>query len=358
MALYAFDGTGDRWDRNFDTVTQIATVKNGRFPGRRYLTNIVLFLKEYKDSGMPVEYFSGVGSSGIGIDTVFGGAFGVGTRIIARRAFKKLKENFQEGDYDIDIVGYSRGAASARIFAHRIHRKYKQLRDQDDVRLKEAPKIRFIGLFDTVVSLGNPFNDNENSFIYPFDPQLPSNVEKAYHAMALDLNRRAFGLDRIESGNGVDFEQVWFRGGHGDIGGNATFKEGFGQGLPSSEFPEELGPPNRRRSNIALIYMFKKAMATGINLSSVDFDNYPINIRSPIIVSNTKLDRRAGSKPDPSRIPREGDLFHYSFFDDGSVIPSSQFTTLSGYEDDDPEEFAKRYVELPESIPSSQIELD
>lgn len=304
---------------------------------------------------MPVEYFSGVGSSGIGIDTVFGGAFGVGTRTIARRAFKKLKENFMEGDYDIDIVGYSRGAASARIFAHRIHKKYKQLKDKDGVKLEKVPKIRFIGLFDTVVSIGNPFSPQEVSFIYRFDPKLPSNVEKAYHAMALDLNRRAFGLDRIKKGNGVDIEEVWFRGGHGDIGGNAAFNKDF---FPNSQFPQEIGLPNRKRSNIALIYMFKKAMATGINLSSVDFDNYPIDIRSPIIVSNTLLDRGANSHPDPSRKPKADDRFHYSFFDGGSVIPPSQFTTLSGYEDEDPNEFAKRYVELPKSIPPSQIELD
>lgn len=253
MALYAFDGTGDRWDRNFDTVTQIATVKNGRFPGRRYLTNVVLFLKEYQDSGMPVEYFSGVGSSGIGIDTVFGGAFGVGTRIIARRAFKKLRENFKEGDYDIDIVGYSRGAASARIFANRIFRKFKRLKNKEGKKLIEPPKIRFIGLFDTVVSLGNPLDDNEYSFIYPFNPKLPENVEKAYHAMALDLNRRAFGLDRIKKGNGVDIQEVWFRGGHGDIGGNAAFNKDF---FPNSQFPKELGLPNRKRSNIALTHIF------------------------------------------------------------------------------------------------------
>jgi Uncharacterized alpha/beta hydrolase domain (DUF2235) len=310
MALYAFDGTGDRWSpgtrwnlKDIRDLTKeqkkdlIATITPEQKTDKdRYLTNVVFFYKEYIESELHAEYFPGVGSGafsttkiGITLDFIFGGAFGIGAQGIINQAFDKLKINFKKDDNIIDIVGYSRGAAIACTFANKIFRDYNQILPG----LSEPPKIRFIGLFDTVASFGNPLNDNELFF----KKDLPSNVENTFHAMSLDLNSPGFGLDRVYGENVLE---VWFRGGHGDIGGNSSFGN----------------RPNRDRTNITLNFMLKKAKAAGVPLRDKltllgQQLTYPIDIQSPIQVSRDP-------RRDVSRQPRKYDIFHYSLFDDGS----------------------------------------
>lgn len=315
MALYAFDGTGDRWSpgtrwklKDLRELTPeqkqelIATITPEQKTDKdRFLTNVVFFYKEYIKSGLHAEYFPGVGSGalfetefGVTLDFIFGGAFGVGAQGIVNQAFGKLQKNFEKGDEIIDIVGYSRGAAIACMFANKIFQEYeKKVRSLDEI-----PKIRFIGLFDTVASFGNPLNNNE---IF-FKKDIPSNVENTFHAMSLDLNADGFGLDRVDGENVLE---VWFRGGHGDIGGNSSLEDG----------------PNRKRTNITLNFMLQKARIAGVELlrdtlilpPDVSKDKpltYPIDINAPIAVSGKP-------KGDASRQPRKYDIFHYSFFDKG-----------------------------------------
>lgn len=319
MALYAFDGTGDRWNpgtrwRNgdirqltdsqkhdlLDTIQPEAQTDNDR-----YLTNVVFFYKEYVRAGLHAEYFPGVGSgawfetrTGKTLDFIFGGAFGLGALGVVNQAFGRLQKNFKEDDRIIDIVGYSRGAAIARMFADKVFKSYKKL------GLSEPPPIRFVGLFDTVASFGNPLNNNELFF----QENLPRTVNHAFHAMSRDLHRKGFGLDRAYGGNVLE---VWFRGGHGDVGGNSELN----------------GKPNRGRTNISLTFMLKKALAVGIKLRD-DFD-YPTNPHAPVIVhpivrSKSPLEcEPAGG--DSSRQHRQYDVFHYSFFDDhGQHIDADQ----------------------------------
>ena len=295
MALYAFDGTGDRWDQK-SQITPTAKTQNGR-----YLTNVVLFYKEYVESGMHAEYFPGVGSSISIFDRVFGGAFGIGALGLVGNAFRKLKEHYKRGDKVIDIIGYSRGAAIARVFADKTFRDYKKLVDENGQQLTEPPEIRFIGLFDTVASFGNPFNDNELFF----QERIPRSAKNAFHTMSLDLRKKGFGLDRAYGENVLE---VWFRGGHGDIGGNSKLKN---------------GDPNRNRTNIALIFMLKKAIAADIDLK-VDFKDYPMDIEAPIDIDGNNWDN------DTSRQYRKHDVFHYSFFDaEGKEITFNGCVMLS-----------------------------
>jgi hypothetical protein len=321
MALYAFDGTGDRWTpgarwKDFDlhamapeqkdellsTITPTAKTKKGR-----YLTNVVFMFKEFVASGIHAEYFPGVGSgawfetnTGKTLDAFLGGAFGIGACGIAKQAFGRLRRNMAKGDSVIDIVGYSRGAATARIFADKIASDFKKL----DTSLERPPEIRFVALFDTVASFGNPLNDNE----IVFQPNLPWIVRNAFHAMSLDLSRLGFGLDRAY-GNHV--MEVWFRGGHGDVGGNSSLLD---------------GSPNRLRTNISLVYMLKKAIASGIELktkglcgegSGDQAIDYPINLQAPVSVEDKNfLNLSPGS--DPTRRPRNHDIFHHSLFDESN----------------------------------------
>jgi hypothetical protein len=307
MALYAFDGTGDRWDPpgfrwgRLDFHTMDPTKKEEvlasidpevRNKKSRLLTNVVFFLKEYVQSGLHAEYFPGVGSgawfetkTGQTLDFIFGGAFGIGAQGIVGSALKRLKRNVERGDQTIDIVGYSRGAAIACMFAEATCRKFRK------VGLSSPPPIRFLGLMDTVASFGNPFNNNEVNF----QPTLPFTVRQAVHAMAYDLNRRAFGLDRV-FGNHV--LEVWFRGGHGDIGGNAQVG---------------INKPNRSRTNIVLNFLLNKAVASGVELTAT---TYPIDLDAPLSVYDNNRLNRPGQQRDPSRQLRADDILHHSFFAD------------------------------------------
>ncbi|MGR3278564.1 phospholipase effector Tle1 domain-containing protein [Acaryochloris marina NIES-2412] len=321
MALYAFDGTGDNWDtapaRNADLVTQNDAFNkigpktqagNGRF-----LTNVVLFAKEYNQSGVgSVNYFAGVGSgSRIRsflykiIDLVFGGAFGFGAKDILTDAKEALKRSVKKNDETIDIIAYSRGAAIARIFVDEISTDYS------DYGFSKAPQIRFLGLFDTVASLGNPLSDIETLPKLIFQECLPDNVKNAFHAMSRDLNRIGFGLDRAYGKNLVE---VWFRGGHGDIGGNSTTRKNL--------FAKRR--PNRGRTNITLNFMIRKAIASEVGLKPQEF---LIDLKAPIIVDRfVTLNPLDWGNPGagPSRQHTNTDVFHFSFFDKDKQIKDNR----------------------------------
>jgi hypothetical protein len=85
---------------------------------------------------------------------------------------------------------------------------------------------------------------------------------------------------------------VWFRGGHGDIGGTAeTYDK----------------QPNRARTNITLRFMLLKAKACGIQLGQLpDLE----------IDENARLDIDSNNRDhDSSRRTRNYDIFHYTVYD-------------------------------------------
>ncbi|KAK1638557.1 hypothetical protein BDP81DRAFT_316147, partial [Colletotrichum phormii] len=86
---------------------------------------------------------------------------------------------------------------------------------------RDPPKIKFLGLFDTVkqVLVGDHFDGRDVSFVH-----------HVRHALALNEERRAFPLLRIETNNEYSAEggaqgshlKAWFVGAHADIGGGAV----------------------------------------------------------------------------------------------------------------------------------------
>ena len=95
--------------------------------------------------------------------------------------------------------------------------------EQQD-RLQEARRIRetrsrpcpihFMGLFDTVSSLGWAWEPKS----FPNTSAMP-NVSTVRHAMALDERRAKFRTNRVKPSNGCDHKQMWFAGVHSDVGG-------------------------------------------------------------------------------------------------------------------------------------------
>ena len=221
MALYAFDGS---W-------------KDSNVDARHEQTNVHHFKELYGDSQEHNSwYWHGVGKRRGRIGKYLGGLFGVGAETRLKEALKRVAEAFTAGDEIIDVVGFSRGAATAAAFAWALHRwgvrKSKPGRfdfGTANYRVGElivaSPAIRFMGLFDMVFSteslLGSmPFWEYQRTkgdnlpFVPRRDFKLPDNVRSAFHAMAIHERTAGFEVTRI----GNAFE-AWFPGVHGDIGG-------------------------------------------------------------------------------------------------------------------------------------------
>ncbi|MBZ6378237.1 hypothetical protein B5C34_00860 [Pacificimonas flava] len=181
-----------------------------------------------------------------------------------KQAYRFLMHNYSTGprvdgghpDRDrIYLIGFSRGAYSARVLAGFInavglieprnenlldhaYKAYKRIGEQDDdsfaeVRLYERvlapdrPPIRMLALFDTVSSVIEHFALRTP---YAYTRTNPS-VQTVAHAVALHERRRMFQPELWPVGQPYrgnpfapplgeqDVREVWFAGGHGDVGG-------------------------------------------------------------------------------------------------------------------------------------------
>lgn len=232
-------------------------------------SNVLKYCRVLKKSSQQIVYYDpGLGTLGADsewarlkqdVEKVAGLALGYGLDRNVLNAYLFLVERYDEGD-DVYLIGFSRGAYTARVLAGFINAigilrpeqanlasyalvAYKQIGDDrnfEAIRLFEKslrprhPAIRFLGLWDTVSSIIVPRADR---FFVPSLRQLaftdsnPS-VERVRHALAVDERRRMFRPylwrenesywgNPFRSGNPApqDVKQVWFAGVHADIGG-------------------------------------------------------------------------------------------------------------------------------------------
>ena len=259
MALYAFDGT---WNEEKDA---------GRY---NLNTNVVRFKDLYAKTKF---FYQGVGTKHGMVGKIVGGAFGVGGHERIEEAKRDLAKQFAAGDRDIDIVGFSRGAALSVHFANVIG---------DGVVLngvREVPPIRFLGVFDIVAAFGIAIDVgiNFNRINLGYKLGLAKVVKYCYHAIALDESRKAFRPTRVRGGC-----EVWFRGVHSDVGG---------------------GNDNHALNDITLRWMLRKAVATGLPMMTdcVGTSCTRIDVDGKIGTNFDKVLSRA-------REPKADDAFHYT----------------------------------------------
>jgi uncharacterized protein (DUF2235 family) len=234
LALYAFDGT---WN----------DVKKMKRP-----TNVWKLYDLYASAMAWYE-------KGVGTDWYtkhVGGLTGAGGQNRIEGMYAKLKEFYKAGDHDIDIIGFSRGAAEARAFANKIADEGIPLANGQKV----YPKIRFLGLFDTVASFGIPGNDVNIGYKL----SIPANVRHVRQAVAADEKRGTFPLSSVLSGPNAPRDpriiEQSFRGAHSDIGGG--YEEGD-------------------RSNFALLWMRDEGASLGVPFNPIpDAD---LGARNPIM---------------------------------------------------------------------------
>ena len=202
-------------------------------------------------------YDDGVGADGTPIDRLLGGAIGDGLFQKIKHGYTKIAHVFVPGD-QIYLFGFSRGAYTARSLAGMIAicglPDAAKLTDQavedafeayrsrtnrqpllDALKAKYgngigggagAPNVEIavVGVWDTVGALGIPGQvfAGVDDQIYGFlNTTLHPDVHAAYHALSIDERRSEFvpTLWDAPTAPGQVLEQVWFAGGHGDVGG-------------------------------------------------------------------------------------------------------------------------------------------
>jgi len=155
-------------------------------------------------------YYSGVGTYGSKLKQIFNAGLSLKDpgRII-NEAKEDLIKHYKTGDR-IFIFGFSRGAAIARKFASVIKSNNSG-----------NYKVRFLGVFDTVASIGMPdFNTDEkaSSDVQFENRTVSANVKEALHLCSIDDKRKAFQPTLMNAEDRVT--EIWFAGAHSDVGGS------------------------------------------------------------------------------------------------------------------------------------------
>ena len=259
MALYAFDGT---WN-------QSKTTEDPKLED----TNVVRFFRAYAKNTPPGTnfYVPGVGTRFDNIGRILGGVFGLGELPRIKEGYDFLCRRWLAGDRQINIVGFSRGAATTLDFCHYIQANGIKHPDTGEV-LEHDPEINFLGVWDTVAAfgLGNLGNEVLNIGHHLSLPR--RNLKYAFHALALDERRLSFLPTRLPGAC-----EVWFRGVHSDIGGGNT---------------------NLGLNDITLRWMFSKAKAAGLPITDADIAALAPKVVDPRPSKDLALPVRAISSTD------------------------------------------------------------
>ena len=206
-------------------------------------------------------------------------------------AYKFIMENYEDGDL-IYFFGFSRGAYTVRVVAglirmfgilqkgnsahlEQLYSLYQNYTNRDlgnrreegslgtkivsphlkiVARIKSSfsrgkVEIAFMGIWDTVSSVGNIFSANAN---LPYTYNLKY-IKSVRHAVAIDEKRKKFIVQRVNPATHGNLKEVYFAGVHSDIGGS---------------YPEE------GLSKISLVWMLGEASNHGLRLGKKQVDKY------------------------------------------------------------------------------------
>ena len=283
-----------------------------------------------------VYYERGVGTGAF--DRFRGGAFGEGLTQNIRHAYKFLSFWYEPGD-EIFIYGFSRGAYTARSLVGYLGSAGLLLRDNcneeleglawryyrtppndrmpadwrrltDNAHDRNELRVKLLGVFDTVGSLGIPasiawrLNRNENGF---HDVELSSITDVNLHAVAIDEHRWPFQATLWRQPpfkkSDAKVEQVWFSGAHSDVGG----------GYIEEETRDPQSPLRGRRharldnsKNEALLSRTSRSISTAARKRSRNWNNAELhNSRSVVYyawrfairsIANVKIERASTRK--------------------------------------------------------------
>jgi len=194
-----------------------------------------------------VFYDWGVGTEG---QRIAGGVSGAGIDKNIMDCYRFVVHNYEPGDL-LHFFGFSRGAYTVRSLAgfirncgllrrehaDRIAEAYALYRSRTRTKAPWGPRaqsfreryavadltpIEFVGVFDTVGTLGIPVpfwgTLGEREFLF-HDTEPSRIIRHARHALAIDEEREDFLPTLWNDKPGLDLQQVWFAGVHADVGG-------------------------------------------------------------------------------------------------------------------------------------------
>ncbi|MES9821297.1 MAG: DUF2235 domain-containing protein [Candidatus Thiodiazotropha sp.] len=254
LLLFAFDGT---WIDRDSTNPRMAIT-----------SNVELFRQYYENANglNSTVYIDGVGTDEP-VDSVIGGAFGLGARERIDRAIVLLRDHLRNSDdRSINIVGFSRGAAMAREFANVIL-EMQANGEFDDPVYGQPFTIRFMGLFDSVsTSMVDGSATNSCGFLYDFS--ISDRIGHVAQAYALNEHRPLFPLDSIGhyGGGGLSANRVeqGFLGAHSDLGAGYNRND---QGIAE----------NGDLPDIPLQWMVNQAESAGIEMGDLSLEHRTIS---------------------------------------------------------------------------------
>jgi len=272
-----------------------------------------------------VMYHDGLGTGGP-LDTVSGGAFGSGIEDNIRLLYRFLVYNWEPND-EIFLFGFSRGAFTVRTlagfmsFAGLVHKGddyyvpdlyecYETSQGPGTPKWDHAhrrirtpracPPIKFVGVWDTVGSLGAPgllgwiFNSGKYKY---HQVGISPEMEHAYHALAIDERRKPFKptlWERPAGWNGT-LEQAWFCGVHTNVGGSCR-RDGL--------------------ANEALHWMVEKAEGHGLAFDAEYLQPFLPCFNAELIDSMTAKYRPLGAFVRPlGDFRAHGEMIHQSVLD-------------------------------------------
>ncbi|WP_246641548.1 T6SS phospholipase effector Tle1-like catalytic domain-containing protein [Paraburkholderia edwinii] len=219
---FFFDGTGNsqKEDEPKQKLSNIARLYLGHVPNEGTLINSF--------------YYPGVGTQlnasnpswweQVRDSEVLGASAGLGCDVRLAKAVTDFEEglllNHKVTRIDIAVFGFSRGATLARAFVNRLLDRCTMKEGVPhwpcDTALdgESAPlHIRFLGLFDTVESIGLPAHNLSDLRL-----RIPEQVERCVHLVAGHELRACFPLTSVGNDSAC-CEEIVLPGVHSDVGG-------------------------------------------------------------------------------------------------------------------------------------------
>ncbi|MFJ2983671.1 MULTISPECIES: phospholipase effector Tle1 domain-containing protein [unclassified Pseudomonas] len=228
-----FDGTGNNKDLNTPEGTQTNVARLFELDtakGTNLARNSGHAPQQYdaqERSGQSEKvYFDGVGSQAkTSARSALEGGTGLGGQERIDQAYDSIvafHNKYPDQKVDVNIVGFSRGAAQSRALANEfIERGVPKLDDQgkatgDFLIPPGQAHVNKLGIFDTVASYGNAMSDTHLGK----NLEVGKNVDSTTHLVAANEYRDTFRLtSALRNDDNSRIEELKFPGAHSQVGG-------------------------------------------------------------------------------------------------------------------------------------------
>ena len=169
----------------------------------------------------------------------------------------------------LDVYGFSRGSAEARVFCSWLSEL------APNGTLCGLPlTLRFLGIFDTVASVGVPnapattynLTNGHMAWAQPQWLRIPAFVKNCLHLTAMHENRASFPLELVRTANGLpgNCQEFAFPGMHSDVGGGYAPGE-QGRGTVGGSTDQRDGD---KLSQVSLSIMLNASRTAGVPLDT------------------------------------------------------------------------------------------